>query len=120
MSRRQSSHVVHSLSKRSAPRSSDETRQGAALLRSIKLVYVNDDDTKDDGNNDNVKEKIRENTNDDGSSSLSFKWVLIVVVTVCFILLVAVIVLVMLYRRKSRPVTTKVLDPGEQMQGTEV
>jgi CHASE3 domain sensor protein len=110
----ESSHMVHSLSKRSATKSAKDSPQGAALVRSIKLVY-NDDITDNNGQGG-----IRRDASDDGSSSLSMKWVLIVVITVCFILLVAVIVLMMLYRRKSRPVTTKVVEPGEQMQGTEV
>ena len=111
----ESSHMVHSLSKRSAAKAPKKSPQGAALLRSIKLVY-NDNI----GDNNGQEEIRRDESNDDGSSSLSLKWVLIVVITVCFILLVAVIVLMMLYRRKSRPVTTKVVEPGEEMQGTEV
>lgn len=88
------------------------------MLRSIKLVYENNDEDVVRGNN--VQQGIRRETSANESSPLSLKWVLIVVITVCFILLVAVIVLVMLYRRKSRPVTMKVVEPGEQMQGTEV
>lgn len=113
-----SAHVVHSLSKRSSPESSKEAPQGAALIRSIRLVY-GDDENDVDGNNFGEK-GIHKDPTDVESSSFSLKWVLIVVITVCFILLVAVIVLTMLYRRKSRPVTTKVVEPDDQMQGTEV
>jgi heme/copper-type cytochrome/quinol oxidase subunit 2 len=106
--------VVHSLSKRAAAKAPKKQPQEADLLRSIKLVY--NDNTGDN----NGQEGIHGDASNDESSSLSLKWVLIVVITVCFILLVAVIVLMMLYRRKSRPVTTKVVEPGEEMQGTEV
>ena len=112
----QSSHI-HSLSKRSNTESTEKSSQGAALLRSIKLIY--DDNEYSTGGN-NAQGDIRKDASDDGSSSLSLKWVLIVVITVCFILMVAVIVLIMLYRRKSPPVTTKVVDSSEAMQGTEV
>lgn len=87
------------------------------MLRSINLVYGNDEN--DMGDNKGQK-GIHKDPSDDESSSVSLRWVLILVITVCFILLVAVIVLMMLYRRKSRPVSTKVVEPGEQMQGTEV
>ena len=113
-----SSHLVHSLSKRDSPESTKKTPQGAALLRSIKLVYANDEN--DMGGNNNGQKEIQKDSTDDESGSVSLRWVLVLVITVCFILLVAVIVLMMLYRRKSRPVSTKVVEPGEQMQGTEV
>jgi hypothetical protein len=111
----ESAHMVHSLSKRSATKPTKESPKETAFA-AIKLVYDNDIGTN------YGQGGVRGNANDasDGSSSLSLKWVLIVVITVCFILLVAVIVLMMLYRRKSRPVTTKIVEPGEQMQGTEV
>lgn len=87
------------------------------MLRSIKLVYNNNE-----GRDKGVYgfDGPAEAGNGDFNSSSRLKWVLIVVVAVCFILIIAVVVLAMLYKRKRRTVNSKVIQPGQQMQGTEV
>ena len=113
----ENSHFVNSVSKRAVDGKAKQLAQGAALLRSIRLNY---DDEQHDDMSVNNRGRISEKMKGDESSSLSLKWVLIVVAAICIILMVIVIVLVMLYRRKSPPVTTAVAIHGDQTQGTEV